>query len=98
MPRAENLKDAYNNLYVEPLKGEQEFSEFYVTRPLTSVSPMEELKERIEISNKKEKYLFLGFKGSGKSTELNRLDASLDHDRFLVVNYSIKDDLNYQRF
>jgi hypothetical protein len=85
-------------LYVEPLRKEQEFREFYVKRPSSSVSPMEELKDRIEFSNKKEKYLFLGFKGSGKSTELSRLGASLDRDDFLVVNYSIKDDLNVSDF
>jgi hypothetical protein len=97
MPRAEILKEAYNNLYVEPLKDEQEFREFYVDRP-GSVSPMEDLKDRIEISNRKEKYLFLGFRGSGKSTELNRLEAALDKDRFIAINYSIKDDLNVSDF
>lgn len=98
MPRAKNLKEAYNNLYVEPLEGDLEFRDFYVKRPVSSVSPMEELKERIEISDKKEKYLFLGFKGSGKSTELNRLGASLDKESFLVVNYSIKEELNVSDF
>lgn len=98
MPRAEKLNEAYNNLYVEPLKGEREFKEFYVKRPASAISPMEELKDRIEISNKKEKYLFLGFRGSGKSTELNRLEASLDIKLFLKVNYSIKEDLNVADF
>ena len=98
MPRAENLKDAYNNLYVEPLKKAQEFKEFYVERPDSASSPIGELKDRIEISNRKEKYLFLGFRGSGKSTELNRLEAALDEDRFLIVNYSIREDLNMSDF
>lgn len=98
MPRAEKLSDAYNNLYVEPLKEEQEFREFYVERPASAISPMEELKDRIEISDKKEKYLFLGFRGSGKSTELNRLESYLDKGRFIVVNYSIRDDLNMSDF
>jgi hypothetical protein len=92
------LNDAYNNLYVEPLKEEQEFREFYVERPASASSPMEELKDRIEISSRKEKYLFLGFRGSGKSTELNRLEAALDRSRFIVVNYSIRDDLNMSDF
>jgi len=98
MPKAENLKEAYNNLSVEPLKDEQEFRDFYVERPCNAISPMEEMKDRIEISNKNEKYLFLGFKGCGKSTELNRLEASLDSKRFLVIKYSIKDDLNVSDF
>lgn len=98
MPRATNLKGAYNNFYVEPLKKDQEIAEFYVERP--GISPMTDLKERIEIADPdhKEKYLFLGFRGSGKSTELYRLEAALDESRFIVVNYSIRDDLNLSDF
>lgn len=99
MPRAKNLKEAYNNFYVEPLKKDQEFVDFYVERP-GSVSPMTDLKDRIELADpdRKEKYLFLGFRGSGKSTELYRLEAALDKSRFLVVNYSIREDLNLSDF
>jgi hypothetical protein len=96
MPRAKNLREAYNNFYVEPLKSDQEFAEFYVERP--GVSPMIDLKDRIEIADREEKYLFLGFRGSGKSTELYRLEAALDENRFIVVNYSIRDDLNLSDF
>ncbi|MDD1741063.1 MAG: hypothetical protein LUQ51_03685, partial [Methanothrix sp.] len=96
MRRATNLKEAYNNFYVEPLKSDQEFAEFYVERP--GVSPMIDLKDRIEIADREEKYLFLGFRGSGKSTELYRLEAALDENRFIVVNYSIRDDLNLSDF
>ena len=96
MPKATNLKEAYNNFYVEPLKSDQEFSEFYVERP--GISPMTDLKDRIEIADRQEKYLFLGFRGSGKSTELYRLEAALDENRFIVVNYSIRDDLNLSDF
>jgi hypothetical protein len=97
MPRAKNLKEAYNNFYVEPLKEDQEFEDFYVQRP-GHISPMQDLKDRIELADRKEKYLFLGFRGSGKSTELYRLEAALDRSRFLVVNYSIRDDLNLSDF
>ncbi|MDQ1262179.1 MAG: hypothetical protein QG575_1360 [Euryarchaeota archaeon] len=75
MPRAKNLKEACNNFYVEPLKEDQEFADFYVQRPC-SISPMQDLKDRIELADRKEKYLFLGFRGSGKSTELYRLEAA----------------------
>ena len=97
MPRAMNLKEAYNNFYVEPLKEDQEFADFYVQRP-GLISPMQDFKDRIEFASRKEKYLFLGFRGSGKSTELYRLEAALDKSRFLVVNYSIRDDLNLSDF
>jgi hypothetical protein len=97
MPRAKNLKEAYNNFYVEPLKEDQEFKEFYVERQGV-VSPMIDLKDRIELASREEKYLFLGFRGSGKSTELYRLEAELDENRFIVVNYSIRYDLNLSDF
>lgn len=97
MPRAKNLKEAYNNFYVEPLKEDQEIADFYVQRS-GLISPMQDLKDRIELADRKEKYLFLGFRGSGKSTELYRLEAALDKSRFLVVNYSIRDDLNLSDF
>ena len=87
MPRAKNLKEAYNNFYVEPLKEYHEHADFYVDRP-GIISPMLDLKDRIELadSDRKEKYLFLGFRGSGKSTELYRLEAALDKSRFLEIN------------
>lgn len=97
MPRAEDLRSAYNNFYVEPLKEDQEIADFYVQRP-GSVSPMQDLLDRIDLASRREKYLFLGFRGSGKSTELYRLEAALDKNRFLVVNYSIRDDLNLSDF
>jgi hypothetical protein len=97
MPRAKDLKEAYNNFYVEPLKEDQEIADFYVERP-GSVSLMLDLRDRIQLASRREKYLFLGFRGSGKSTELYRLEAALDKSRFLVVNYSIRDDLNLSDF
>ena len=97
MPRAKDLKEAYNNFYVEPLKEDQEIADFYVERP-GSISPMLDLRDRIQLAIRREKYLFLGFRGSGKSTELYRLEAALDKSRFLVVNYSIRDDLNLSDF
>ena len=91
MPKATNLIDAYNNFVVEPLKTEEEFKEFYVERPKNAPSPIEELKDRIENADSAKKYLFLGFRGCGKSTELNRLFQLLDMDKFLLVSYSIRE-------
>ena len=54
MPRAKNLKEAYNNFYVEPLKEDQEFADFYLQRP-GLISPMQDLKDRIELADRKEK-------------------------------------------
>nr|QNO55821.1 hypothetical protein LEBEIBBM_00036 [Methanosarcinales archaeon ANME-1 ERB7] len=91
MPKATNLVDAYNNFVVEPLKTEEEFKDFYVERPKNAPSPIEELKDRIENADSAKKYLFLGFRGCGKSTELNRLFQLLDMDKFLLVSYSIRE-------
>lgn len=100
---AERLDDAYNNLSVEPLRDAEEFRDFYVERPIDQrASTIMDLKDSIEIASKKDvrrdKYLFLGFRGSGKSTELNRLKDSLDNARFLVVCYSIRNELNMSDF
>ncbi|NQE52821.1 hypothetical protein C5S29_04440 [ANME-1 cluster archaeon GoMg3.2] len=91
MPKATNLVGAYNNFVVEPLKTEEEFKDFYVERPKNAPSPIEELKDRIENADSAKKYLFLGFRGCGKSTELNRLLQLLDMDKFLLVSYSIRE-------
>ncbi|MGB3457930.1 MAG: P-loop NTPase fold protein [Halobacteriota archaeon] len=91
MPKATNLIEAYNNFVVEPLKTEEEFKDFYVERPKNAPSPIEELKDRIENADSAKKYLFLGFRGCGKSTELNRLSRLIDRDRFLIVSYSIRE-------
>lgn len=94
MSKAQTLAEVYNNFVVEPLKDEEEFRDFYVGRP----SPIDEIKKRIEISTRAEKYLFLGFKGCGKTTELNRLSNEIDKERFLIVTYSIKDELDVSDF
>jgi len=91
MPKARHLIEAYNNFVVEPLKTEEEFKDFYVERPKNAPSPIEELKDRIENADSAKKYLFLGFRGCGKSTELNRLFKLLDKDRFIIVSYSIRE-------
>jgi energy-coupling factor transporter ATP-binding protein EcfA2 len=91
MPKATNLIEAYNNFVVKPLKTEEEFRDFYVERPKNAPSPIEELKDRIENAESAKKYLFLGFRGCGKSTELNRLSRALDKNRFLIVDYSIRE-------
>ena len=91
MPKATNLIEAYNNFVVEPLKTVGEFRDFYVERPKGAPSPIEELKDRIENAESAKKYLFLGFRGCGKSTELNRLSRALDENRFLIVSYSIRE-------
>ncbi len=97
MPKAKSLIEAYNNFVVEPLKTVEDFEDFYVDRPAGAPSPIEELKDRIEHAANAEKYLFLGFRGSGKSTELNRLSRLINEDNFIIVRYSIN-ELNVSDF
>jgi len=81
---------AFKNFKVEPLKSEEEFKEFYVERPEQTPSPIEEILERLKLSDNPEKYLFLGFRGCGKSTELYRLKIELENlKEFLPVMVSI---------
>lgn len=98
MPKASNLIEAYNNFVGEPLKTREEFRDFYVKRPKLLPSPIEELKDRIENSRNAEKYLFLGFRGCGKSTELNRLRSMITQKDFLIIMYSIRDKLDVSDF
>ena len=98
MPQADNLLDAYNNFYYqEPLvfapgapRGRS--SEFWVDRP---GNPHAELKGQILASTDPQKFLFAGHRGSGKSTELNRLLAEPEiRARFLTVQFSAKETLD----
>ncbi|ODS40137.1 MAG: hypothetical protein A7315_09485 [Candidatus Altiarchaeales archaeon WOR_SM1_79] len=97
MPRAKNLLGVYNNFKVTPLVTRKDFDQFYVERPIKS-KIIEELKIRIENSESKkyEKYLFMGHRGCGKSTEINRLPLMLDNSKFSIIQYSVKDviDIN----
>jgi len=98
--RAKDLAGVYNNFSVSPLKTEEEFEKFYVPRLTSSV---EGIKERIESSQKNERYIFMGFRGSGKSTELYRLMNSLNRDRFYPVFFDIfefldMNDFDYREF
>ncbi len=98
MPKASNLIEAYNNFVAEPLRTREEFRDFYVKRPQLMSSSIEELKDRIENSRNAEKYLFLGFRGCGKSTELNRLRSLITQKDFLIVMYSIRQKLDVSDF
>jgi len=89
MKKAKNLLEVYNNFKVTPLVTREDFSQIYVGRPVKS-KIIDDLKDRIENLEigKYEKYLFMGHRGCGKSTELNRLPLILDDSRFSIVQYS----------
>jgi hypothetical protein len=93
-PRAKNFRDAMNNFDLDPLKLE-ELPDFYVHR---QTSPIGRIKIMLESPTIRH-LLFAGQRGSGKSSELARLEAELK-DSYFVVRYSLVDffdvyDLEY---
>ncbi len=92
---AKTLEGAYKVLEQKPLSTEEDFRTKYVPR----ASPIDELEINIKLGKKSAKYLFVGHRGSGKSTELFRLVTRLkDH---FVVHFFVTDaldinDLKYQ--
>lgn len=83
---AKTLPQVLNNfMHNEPLQG-RALAEFYVARPKGQIEPM-----RIFLEDQDEpvKILFTGHRGSGKSTELNKL-TSLLSSKFLTVQFSVR--------
>lgn len=89
---ATTLQEAYNNLDPnEPLPGEDH--PFYVQRP--EEFGFGTLLQALLNAGPRDKFLFSGPRGSGKSTELRRLSAHIDlHQRFIPVYLTIETDLD----
>ncbi len=88
--RARTLKEALNLFDPRvPLSGKA-LAAYYVERPDV---PTHELKAYLEAMDEPVKVLFSGHRGSGKSTELNRL-AGLLKGRFFIVHFSVLEILN----
>jgi len=86
--KARDLSDVYDIFDPqEPLSGDK-LREYYVER----ASPVKSL-ANIFSSEKPLKFLFVGSRGNGKSTELNRL-SELVSDTLFVVSFSIRDKLD----
>ncbi|MDM8537859.1 hypothetical protein QUF70_13965, partial [Desulfobacterales bacterium HSG17] len=92
---AKNLNEVYNYFQLKPVNIET-FETFYVNadkgrggKPIFNA-----LKRRI-VNNPDGclKLLFSGHKGSGKSTELIRLQKNIEND-FVVVNFSVAEELD----
>lgn len=87
--KAEALPEVYDIFDPqEPLSGEK-LREYYVNRE----SPVERLSGILKVTKKPLKYLFVGSRGNGKSTELNKL-SELVKDTLLVIPFSIRERLN----
>jgi histone H3/H4 len=88
--RASNLDEAWINF--DPYTPLPAGSPFYVDRPGNPLSFLKWALLRSHELPRSPKYFFSGHRGSGKSTELNRLAADTDVRRqFVIIYYSIRD-------
>ncbi|MEM6804125.1 MAG: hypothetical protein AAF696_22160 [Bacteroidota bacterium] len=92
---AKDIDDIYKAFRSQPLKVE-EMDAFYedVASARSNSNPRRRMKRLIKRSELNgEQILFVGYKGSGKSTELNHLEMELQDD-FLVINFSVMSELD----
>ncbi len=95
MPKATTLIEAIANLKNEPLH-KDEFKEFFVetTKDRGGDEAFPHLKRNLlNDPHGSNHYLFAGARGCGKSTELLHLQIELEKDGFLVVNFSVRTEL-----
>ncbi len=89
--RAKNLVDVLNIFTPnKSLATKEELEAYFVKRPY---DPLQEMERYLQNTEERTKILFTGHRGSGKSTELNRLSVNLDA-RFFIVKFSITKSLN----
>jgi hypothetical protein len=87
--KATNLDEAWSNFDpLAPLPGEE--SPFYVSRPGEPLGRL--TRALLHTFTAPPKFFFAGYRGSGKSTELNRLASNPDiQKKYVVVKFSIYD-------
>ncbi len=94
---ANNLREIFKYFVVtSPLVTKEELDQCFVERPN---GPLKHMEQYLCTVPQPAKILFTGHRGSGKSTELNKLVMNL-HDQFFIVKISIRKsldlyDLNY---
>lgn len=97
MPKAMDLVSGMETFSPSPIQfGPGDSREFYVER---DDEPLADLRTQLLAKKSSEKILLAGHRGSGKSTELNRLAADPEiQKRFRIVKFSAKDHLNLADF
>lgn len=96
MDYADKLDGIYLAFRPDPLKIE-DLQKFYVDGNKARGNQRFRKKIRRHLSLYPDAYnhiLFIGYKGCGKSTELNFLQKELEEDNYLVINFSVRDELN----
>jgi hypothetical protein len=87
--KAKSLSDVYDIFDPQKALSGETLKEYYVMRE----SPVDRHANALRSSRRPLKYLFVGSRRNGKSTELNRLSELLEDD-LLIVPFSIRDKLN----
>ncbi|AET65116.1 AAA family ATPase [Methanothrix harundinacea] len=87
--KAKSLSEIYDIFDPQEALSGETLKEYYVRRE----SPIDRHANALRSSGRPLKYLFVGSRGNGKSTELNRLSEILEDD-LLIVPFSIRDKLN----
>jgi hypothetical protein len=87
--KAKSLSEVYDIFDPQEALIGETLKEYYVRRE----SPIDRHANALRSSRRPLKYLFVGSRGNGKSTELNRLSELLE-DHLLIVPFSIRDKLN----
>lgn len=92
MEKATELREIVRSTKLVPLRGE-DFEKFFVeTDDARGVNAAWMLRDYFDINkDEPKKVLFMGHRGSGKSTELYRFGEYLKDD-FRIVNFSIRDE------
>lgn len=86
------LRTFYRNLQDRPLPpGDHEYVPLYAT---SLIDPVEKLAKIIQWASNDSAQLFSGFRGTGKSTELMRLERVLQARGYQVVRCDMQDYLN----
>ena len=95
LTKATTLDDIYQAFRGEPL-GMADMAVFYqATKPARGTRDPRQRIARLlkKLPDSYEHFLFVGYKGCGKSTELNHLQMDISH-QFLVLNYSVQKELD----
>jgi hypothetical protein len=94
MERALELKNVLKVTKPEPLK-DKNFDNFFVeTDAARGVNSALQLADFFDVNqNEPQKVLFMGHRGSGKSTELFRFGRYVEQ-QFKVINFSIRDEMD----
>jgi hypothetical protein len=95
MDDAALLKAAYNRLDpLKPLEANSNWYEPIYEKKATGMSAIKKLAREIEWTSNEALYLFSGFIGAGKTTELKRLQADLEQKGCFVIFCDIAEYLN----